>query len=341
MLTLKIVIGLISLMLAILEGNRLVDVSFRQSLPLIASVESFEPSSDDQSVWRLHVRLTFAENCNVKPQSNIAYYPNNIDVQLYRDIPFTIECGDEAEQFELQLALADMAETSYLIINDQVWMTRQGASRETGLRDRPSLHEMSLFPVRVDEASLSFDDDANQYILSYRGAQAVGCALPEIYSLRQGNEGAQLGVYNAMPADGVCPAVEVLVDEKITLPATDLPGHTLFSVNTYVLEALEEQEVSVSDKVLTNIFRVNVQVKDTRISLDVEGEHPDGCEYPVIVDQSRRGNTVDLEVYREVPVDVICPMILKPYQDTISLVGEFEPGDYTIRVNSHSQEVNI
>ncbi|MCY3978516.1 MAG: hypothetical protein OXG23_10495 [Chloroflexi bacterium] len=99
--------------------------------------------------------------------------------------------------------------------------------------------------------------------------------------------------------------------------------------------------MSVSDKVLTNIFRVDVQVKETRISLDVAGEHPDGCEYPVIVDQTRRGNTVDVEVYREVPADVICPMILKPYRDMISLDGEFAPGAYTINVNSHSQAVNI
>ena len=98
---------------------------------------------------------------------------------------------------------------------------------------------------------------------------------------------------------------------------------------------------AVSDKVLTNIFRVDVQVKEMRISLDVEGEHPDGCEYPVIVDQIRRGNTVDVEVYRKVPADVICPMILKPYRDMIRLDGEFEPGNYTINVNSHSQAVNI
>ena len=91
--------------------------------------------------------------------------------------------------------------------------------------------------------------------------------------------------------------------------------------------------MSESDKVLTNIFRVDVQVKEMRISLDVAGEHPDGCEYPVIVNQTRRGNTVDVEVYREVPADVICPMILKPYSDTINLEGDYEAGDYTINVN--------
>lgn len=341
MLNLKIVIGLISLVLAFLESNRLVDVTFRHSLPLIASVESLAPASDDESSWLLRARLTFAENCEIEPQSEITNYPYNIDIQMYRIVPSTIECGDDEEQFEVQLTLSDLSEVSYLIVNDRVWKVRYAASSESGVRNLPSLHEMSLFPVWVDEATINFDDAANQYNLSYRGIQAVGCTLPEIYSLRQRSGGALLGVYNAMPADGVCPAVEAPVDEMIAISATDMPTNTLFSVNTYVLDVPKEQEVSVSDKVLTNIFRVNVQVKETRISLEVEGEHPDGCEYPVIVDQTRRGNTVDLEVYREVPADVICPMILKPYRDMIRLDGEFEPGDYTINVNSHSQAVNI
>lgn len=341
MLNLKIIIGLIALVLAFLEGNRLADIRYHHSLPHIASVDSAAPTTDDKSSWRLHASLTFAEKCDVEPQSEITYYPNNIDIQIYRVIPSTIECREEEEQFAVHLTLTHAAEPSYLIINDRAWEISRRALRRADASDLPRLLEMSLFPVWVDEANLSLDDAANQYQLAYRGAQAVGCTLPEIYALRQRSESAQLGVFNAMPADGVCPAVEAPVDELVTLPATDLSTNTLFTVNAYVLELQEEQEVSESDKVLTNIFRVDILVKERRISLDVEGEHPDGCEYPVIVDQSRRGNTVDIEVYRQVPADVICPMILKPYHDMISLDGEFEPGDYTINVNSHSQAVEI
>ena len=124
--------------------------------------------------------------------------------------------------------------------------------------------------------------------------------------------------------------------------ATEVPEAALLAVRT-LLEN-EEQVVSEDDKVLTNIFRVDVQVMESwpmRISLDVNGEHPDGCEYPVIVGQSRRGNIIDIEVYREVPADIICPMILKPYRDTIHLDGSFESGEYTINVNSHSQTVKL
>lgn len=126
--------------------------------------------------------------------------------------------------------------------------------------------------------------------------------------------------------------------------ATNLPENTLLELRTWIEANSEEQKVSESDKVLTNISRVDVNVsrsKPLQIRLDVEGEHPDGCEYPVIVGQSRRDNIVNIEVYREVPADVICPMILKPYRDTILLDGNFESGEYRINVNTHSQAVSI
>ena len=130
----------------------------------------------------------------------------------------------------------------------------------------------------------------------------------------------------------------------LALSATFNPEAALQTVRTWITSEFKEQDVSDSDKVLTNIFRVHVNVMEShplQLSLDVEGEHPDGCEYPVIVDQSRSDNTVDIEVYREVPADVMCPMILQPYRGSISVEGSFEPGEYTINVNSHSQAVSI
>lgn len=130
----------------------------------------------------------------------------------------------------------------------------------------------------------------------------------------------------------------------LALSATFNPEDALQTVRTWITSEFKEQNVSDSDKILTNIFRVEVKAsgsKPIRINLDVEGEHPDGCEYPVIIDQSRSENTVDIEVYREVPADVVCPMILQPYRGSIIVEGSFEPGEYTINVNSHSQAVSI
>ena len=136
----------------------------------------------------------------------------------------------------------------------------------------------------------------------------------------------------------------VLTAIALLFPATFAPGDALETMRNWVISKVEEQKVSESDKVLTHINRVDVHVMEIypmQLRLEVEGEHPDGCEYPVIVGQERRDNVIDIEVYREVPADVICPMILKPYRGTIFVDGDFVTGEYTINVNSHSQTLKI
>ncbi|MCY4146659.1 MAG: hypothetical protein OXE95_08685 [Chloroflexi bacterium] len=106
----------------------------------------------------------------------------------------------------------------------------------------------------------------------------------------------------------------------------------------------EGDEVREIEKVMTHIFRVDVSVTEDdprRVTLNVAGEHPDGCELPVHVAQSREGSAVRVEIYRELPVDIVCPMILRPYQDTIQLDGAFAAGSYRIHVNEHTQPVDI
>ncbi|HLV35432.1 MAG TPA: hypothetical protein VKY59_09975 [Spirillospora sp.] len=90
----------------------------------------------------------------------------------------------------------------------------------------------------------------------------------------------------------------------------------------------------------TNITSVEVIVMESmpmQLQLRVSGEHADGCELPVVVEQERRGNTVIVEIYREMPADLFCPMILQPYNDIIPL-GTFEPGDYVFQVNDYTVE---
>ena len=63
------------------------------------------------------------------------------------------------------------------------------------------------------------------------------------------------------------------------------------------------------------------------------GYQPDGCKFPVQVEQTRSGDSVTVKIYRIVPTDVMCTMDLNPYDDTITLDGTFESGTYTVDVN--------
>jgi hypothetical protein len=75
--------------------------------------------------------------------------------------------------------------------------------------------------------------------------------------------------------------------------------------------------------------------------LNVSGYQPDGCQLPVLVEQRREGSTVYVQIYREVPLDMICTMQLVPYNDTIRLDGSFESGVYQITINGTVVNVNL
>lgn len=141
-----------------------------------------------------------------------------------------------------------------------------------------------------------------------------------------------LGVYSGQPSPG---------DAVLASPgASDaLPKSQQAPINP-----TEPPDMSQTDKVLTYIHDVSLIVMESwpmRVSLEVRGEHPDGCEFPVQVSQRRAGNSVSVEVFREIPSDVFCPMILKPYHDTIHLEGDFVSGSYTFAVNDHTQTVEL
>ncbi len=78
-----------------------------------------------------------------------------------------------------------------------------------------------------------------------------------------------------------------------------------------------------------------------QISLKISGYQPDGCDFPVQVTQRREGNTITVEIFRDVPLAVMCPAMLITYDDTIKLDGTFEPGTYTILVNDFTLEVTV
>lgn len=78
-----------------------------------------------------------------------------------------------------------------------------------------------------------------------------------------------------------------------------------------------------------------------QIHLRVTGYQSDGCDYPVTVEQRRQGSEVYVDIYREMPLAVICPDMLLEYEATIPLDGGFEPGTYRIHVTDQVIEVTI
>lgn len=96
-----------------------------------------------------------------------------------------------------------------------------------------------------------------------------------------------------------------------------------------------------SDVTVLDVQVVVMESFPMQVVLEVRGEFPSGCDFPAQVQQRREGNAVVVEVYQEIPPDVLCPMILRPYNDTIRLEGDFEPGDYIFQVNDFVVEQTL
>jgi hypothetical protein len=101
------------------------------------------------------------------------------------------------------------------------------------------------------------------------------------------------------------------------------------------------EETMRSLTVIETVDALLLESFPVQINLQVSGYQPDGCDYPVQVDQRREGGEVFVEIYREVPFGVMCPAVLRAYEGMISLEGGFEPGTYTIHVNDQVIEVTI
>ncbi len=297
---------------------------------------------EEGSVWQLRLSGAFQADCASKPTMTLAYFPANADIQVYRERSSLSVCGMQTQNFDAVMELELNADQRYIAINERVWQIERPANDETA---PPSLVEIAAFPTEIEAATLHQLPEAPQSLqLVLRGRQTVGCDLPELYARRATGAEVHIRVFNAMPVETVCPAIEVEIDASIAVAATNAPAAALFHVNGKPIEQVEPPMAQQTDKVLTNISRVDVTVMESypmQISLDVEGEHPDGCDFPVQTRQRREGNQVMVEVFREIPVDVFCPMILKPYSDRIFLEGGFESGEYRISVNAHAQTISL
>lgn len=102
-------------------------------------------------------------------------------------------------------------------------------------------------------------------------------------------------------------------------------------------------QLPTGSEVLTVIDSVEALILESappQINLHVMGYQPDGCTFPVQVEQSVDGNTITVRIYRVLPPDIMCTMQLVPYDENIPL-GSFESGEYTINVNGTVITVNL
>jgi hypothetical protein len=92
-------------------------------------------------------------------------------------------------------------------------------------------------------------------------------------------------------------------------------------------------------RALHPVESVELVPTDDGLELVIRGELPDGCDYPTVINAEPVGVTWFIDLYRELPFDVMCPAIIKPYEDRLDASFLLEttegeaPGTQVIVIN--------
>jgi hypothetical protein len=81
------------------------------------------------------------------------------------------------------------------------------------------------------------------------------------------------------------------------------------------------------------IDTVAVLTEPPRATAHVRGQIGDGCSTLKSVTQARSGDVVTLTILRERPVEAVCTLEMRLYDEKIPLEGSYTSGPYTLRVN--------
>lgn len=99
------------------------------------------------------------------------------------------------------------------------------------------------------------------------------------------------------------------------------------------------EEMYREDVTLENV-QINVMESfPVQVRVDITVGH-NGCQAPIQTLQGQNGSVITIEVYRELPAESICPMMLVLTEVSVDL-GTLQPGDYQIIINGEVYEISV
>jgi hypothetical protein len=339
--------------------------------PRVLSIDRVSTAYDAETGLMLNIAATQVDGCDFPLV--VTTQPGNVENAVFIDIkrdtaaltnkpcvsepvPVELQVQLTAETLETVLAQPDF-DMLYLVVNDAYFrlpITREGEAPTFG--EPESLLRQD---VGIDMASIEPGEAEGEFVLVAAGMHPTTCMGPDL--VRQSIDGGTLKIeifklvpnLNPMkecPQTLLPPTYEGRIPLNLSTETetVELRGSFLVDVNgyqfTYDFDTQTQGEGRIAPfRVDTVIESAEVLVMESfppQLMLNVKGYQPDGCQFPVIVEQSQEGNTIYVSIYREVPANVRCTMNIVPYEDSINL-GSFEPGQYTIDVNGTLVDVQL
>jgi hypothetical protein len=283
-----------------------------------------------------------------------------VDVYHAHVAPSVVACPDELIPLALTipaeelLALDDsITLPTLLVVNDQYYAINIAAIEAMPDAGLPpiTLSPLTRTDLAIKQVTTKPHNEGGVDV-KIKGWLPEGCSDP-VHSRvipRPDTNEYIVDIFRAIDDPMMCPMTSIAVafDLTVTTPA-DADSEAVFFIKqepyTYTPQAASTPGTGDdSMHVLHTIESVDallMKSKPVQIMLKVKGYQPDGCEMPVQIEQSREGNTVKVEIFRELAPDTACPMVIKQYDETIKLDGNFEPGSYSIDVNGTVITVQI
>ena len=183
-------------------------------------------------------------------------------------------------------------------------------------------------------------------LLIVKGVKTQGCGDPilsRVFTISQTPPEYAIQVFQALPDPNACPDTYVAVVFEIAVK-TPVQQETagVFTVDGKMIAYSPGDETPM--RVFHSIESVDALLMESfpvQIMLQVKGYQTDGCDAPVQIQQSREGNTVSVQIFRDLPPDMVCTLAYTPYKATVKLDGGFESGTYAIDVSGMVITVKI
>lgn len=287
---------------------------------------------------QLNVRGYQPDSCEYPVQVSQTYNGFNIEVSIYRNVPINVRCAGAIIPYQSTISLPGVFAPGTYSLNVNGYVTQFTVP---GAQPAPS----KILTVIESITPSVLESFPAQVQIQVSGYHPDGCQYPvQVVQNRSANL-INVQIFREVPADVVCTLSTVPYQQTIMLDGSFEPGEYIIYVNGFearvTIEGGQQPAPSKIETVIESVTPVLFESLPVQIEIQVSGYHPDGCQYPAQVVQSRSGNTVNVNIFREVPADVMCPPSTVPYQQTIMLDGGFQPGEYVINVNGFSTSVVV
>jgi len=288
---------------------------------------------------------TILDGCNLPIMSQVDVVPDQaIFISLYREMPLepvfcTMALLPFQETFTIDISPMD----SLIIAINRDATYRMNVAQIEPMPDAGMNPSMLTPMVRQDLQDLVITGEVVDDLLVYtvEGTHPNQCAEATLAQPMPATLSDGYDVYGVVGLDTTCLAEPEVVQVTVpTMITSDSPTSMRFN-DQWLDFTLEDGFIGRNYHFIEIVDVLLLESFPMQLQLQITGYQSDGCEFPIVEAQYREGNTIEVYIYRNMPLDIMCPMNIVPYEQNITIDGGFYFGDVSIKVNDFETGVTI